>query len=153
MMGFPTNLKIEDRLPGEVKARRNMDYGELSQSIKVLLIMLTGFGVMLGIVRVAKVPLILSRILILPLFLGILLNIGRQWWSLMSSGERALVCLVLMPVGMVVLMRLVLGKALFTEILGHFIYDVLKWCFFLFWRIVGSIFYFPIWLIRRLIGN
>jgi hypothetical protein len=130
-----------------------MPHGELSQSIKVLLIMLTGFGVMLGIVRLASVPLILARILILPLFLGILWSVGRQWWGLLSSGERALMFLVLFPVGMIALMRLILGKDLFRHILGNFIYDVLKWSFFQFWRIVGLIFYFPIWLIRRLLGR
>ena len=122
-----------------------MYYGELSQSIKVLLIMLTGFGVMLGIVRLASVPLILARILILPLFLGILLTTGRQWWDLLPPAERAFMCLVLLPVGMIVFLRLILGKTLFTQISGHFIYDVLKWSFFRFWRIVGNIFYFPIY--------
>jgi hypothetical protein len=130
-----------------------MYYGELSQSIKVLLIMLTGFGVMLGIVRLASVPLILARILIFPLFLGILLTAGRQWWDLLPPAERAFMCLVLLPVGMIVFLRVILGKNLFTQILGHFIYDVLKWSFFKFWRIVEIIFYFPIWLIRRLLGN
>jgi hypothetical protein len=131
----------------------NMYHGELSQSIKVLLIMLTGFGVMLGIVRVASVPLILARILILPLFLGILWNVGRQWWNLLPPGERALVFLVLFPVGMIALMRLILGKDLFRHVLGNFIYDVLKWSFFQFWRIVGLVVNFPIWLIRRLLGR
>jgi hypothetical protein len=130
-----------------------MSYGELSQSVKVLLIMLTGFGVMLGLVRLASVPRMLARLLILPLFLGILWNAGRQWWRLSPPGERGLICLALFPVGLIVLMRLILGKDLFMQILGHFIYDALKWSFFQFWRIVGGVFYFPVWLIRRLFGR
>lgn len=64
-----------------------MPHGDLRQSIKVLLLMLTGFGVMLGIIRLASVPLIPARILILPLLLGILWNMGRPWWGLLSSGS------------------------------------------------------------------
>lgn len=115
--------------------------------------MLTGFGVMLGVVRIASVPMFLARILLLPLLLVTFWNVGRQWWNLLPPGERVLICIVLLPVGMIVLMRLVLGKDLFKHILGNFIYDALKWSFLKFWRIVQLIFYFPIWLIRRTFGR
>ena len=104
-----------------------MYQSELSQLLKLLFIMLTGFGVMLGIVRIARVPLILARLFIFPVLLVILWNAGRQWWTMLPLGQRALVFLVLLPVGMMVIMRLVLGKELFNHILGNFLYDVLKW--------------------------
>lgn len=128
-----------------------MNYGELTHYIKLLLIMLTGFAVMLGIVRLASVPMILARIIILPIFLGILWNVGFHWWSLLPPGKRVFVFLVLFPVGMILIMRLILGRDLFRHILGNFIYDVLKWTFFQIWRLLALIFYFPIWLIRRLL--
>lgn len=65
-------------------------------------------------------------------------------------GERALVVLLLFPLGLIAFMRLILGKDLFRHILGNFIYDFLKWSFFQLWCILGVIFYSAIWLICRL---
>ncbi|MBW2135840.1 MAG: hypothetical protein JRG72_11560 [Deltaproteobacteria bacterium] len=127
-----------------------MEQTELITAIKQLLIMLVGFGVILGLIRVSRLPKILARILILPIILGMLYAAGHQWWVQLPAVQQQLVLIVLLPVALVILLRLVLGAELFREVLGNFIYDLLKNGFILLFNLTVGLFSLPIRLIRLL---
>jgi len=112
--------------------------------------MLVGFGVILGLIRVSRLPKILARILILPIILGMLYAAGRQWWGQLPALQQQLVLIVLLPVALVILLRLVMGAELFREVLGNFIYDLLKNGFILLFNLTVGLFSLPIRLIRLL---
>jgi len=100
--------------------------------------MLMGFGVMLGIIRISRVPKILARILLTPIILGILYSISLQYWHQMSQAQKTLALILFFPIVIVSLLRFILGAELFREVLSHFIYDVLKnGVFAVFWLLGG----------------
>lgn len=107
---------------------------ELRQSITLLLVLGLAFAAMLGVIAPRRVPGILGRILLLPLLLGVLFAVLGQLFREASPLMQLVLLLGLGPIALVVLLRIVLGKSLFTHILGNLIYDLLKAAFLGAWR-------------------
>jgi len=127
-----------------------MNSSELANSIKLLMLMLVSFGVMLGFIRLARLPQILVRILIIPMVLGILFAMGRQGWGELPPVQQAMALLVVLPIGLIILLRIALGKEIFKHVIGNLVYDLLKNGFFFFFRLIGAVFAMPVWFFRWL---
>jgi len=130
-----------------------MNSSELYNSIKLLMLMLVSFGVILGFIRLARLPQILVRILIIPVVLGIIFAMGRQGWGQLPPLQQAMALLVVLPIGLIILLRMVLGKEIFKHVIGNLVYDLLKNGFFFFFRFIGAMFAMPVRFFRWLWAN
>jgi hypothetical protein len=74
-----------------------------------------------------------GRFILLPLSTALLPATGQSF-ATVSPWMQLVLLLALGPVALVGLLRLVLGKVLFTHILGNLLYDLLKTAFFGAWR-------------------
>ncbi|MHB9074220.1 MAG: hypothetical protein ACYC6G_11925 [Desulfobaccales bacterium] len=103
-----------------------MQPSDPNEAFKLLLLILTGLGVMLGIIRISRVPKIFARILFIPLIIGIIYSAGIDFWRQLPVAYQIITLIVLLPIFLIVLLRIVLGADLFREVLGNLIYDLLK---------------------------
>lgn len=99
---------------------------ELRRSLAPLFVLGLALAVILGLIAPRRVPGILGRFFLLPLLVAFLLSLGWQSLRAASPWTQLLLLLTLGPVVLVVLLRLLLGQALFTHLLGDLLYDLLK---------------------------
>jgi len=125
-----------------------MDNNQLIYNLKLLFIMLVGFGVMVGLIRISSLPKIFARILIGSFLIGILFSVGREYWHQLTAPWQWLILMLLMPLFLVILLRVILGANLFRHVLGSFIYDMLKQGFLLFFRLVSNLAKAPFDILR-----
>ncbi len=110
--------------------------------LKPLLLALLGLGVVLGLVSKQQVLRTIGRMIFFPVLLAVILTYGKQIWIHMDSFSQMAVAVAILLAGIVFLLKIVLGKELFTDVLGNFIYDVLK-----------TVVLFPFRLIKRIIQS
>ena len=96
-------------------------------AFRMLVILCTAFGVILGIVKPKTLPRRLTMILFMPLLIAIVLSFLKGMSAGMNVVEQMLLWSIVLIVGFVLILRFLLGRELFQHVLGHFVYDVLKW--------------------------
>ncbi len=94
--------------------------------IRVLMITIIGLGLILGLISNRKAFALIARVLLMAALLPIGIAVIQPAFSQLSLFERIITILIVSLIGLVLILRIVLGKILFTEIVGHFLYDVLK---------------------------
>lgn len=128
-----------------------MEAASLSESLKVLFLVVIGLGVTVGLIKLNALPKIFFRLLIAPIVIGVLYTVGLQHWQQLPHFYQQAALIVLLPVALIVVLRVILGADLFREILGNFLYDLLKTLFLALWRLLAQLFMFPVKLIRYLL--
>lgn len=125
-----------------------MDSNQLTYNLKLLFIMLIGFGVMVGLIRISSLPRIFARLLIGSFLIGILFSIGREYWQQLAGPWQWLILMLVLPLFLIILLRVILGAKLFRHVLGSFIYDMLKHGFLLFFRLISNFATAPLEILR-----
>lgn len=96
-------------------------------AFRLLIILCTALGVILGIIKRNALPRRLMMILFTPLLIAIALSILKGMASGMNIFGQMLLWGVVLIVGLALILRLLLGRELFQHVVGSFVYDVLKW--------------------------
>jgi len=125
-----------------------MGASNLVESMRLLFLVIVGLGVMLGLIRIKALPKIFFRLLIVPIIIGVFYTLGLQHWQQLPSFYQQLALIILLPVGLAVTLRIILGADLFREILGNFLYDIFKNLFLALCRLLANLVTFPLRVFR-----
>lgn len=109
---------------------------EISSSIKVLIFILMAIGLIFGLVSKARIGKYILGLVFIPIVLGVIWTIFKGAYSGMSALQSMLFATIILVVGLVVVLRILLGKELWSTVVGNFIYDVIKWLFLLPFRMI-----------------
>ena len=104
----------------------------------LLVILFIAFGLMLGFFTKGQALRKLGRVLLIAAFVPIFIGVGKGYFYQLSSGQKLIFAVAVSTVGIFVVLRILLGKDLFNEVMGRFIYDGLKAIFLLPFRIIGK---------------
>lgn len=91
-----------------------------------LIIIIIAFGLILGFLSRKQAFNKLGRILIIAALSPVLISISKNTFSQLPSWQKPLVAIVFLAAGLFLILRILLGKDLFNNIAGNFIYDGLK---------------------------
>jgi hypothetical protein len=110
----------------------------------LLMFILIALGITIGLVKPRRMGRLVIWLIFGPALIGVGFNMGKQiFWTL--SPVQQILFIILVPVGaIVILLRLVLPRDVWANVLGNFIYDLLKFVVLLPFRMIG-------WLIDLII--
>lgn len=108
--------------------------------LKPLFLVLMAFGLMLGLLSRKKVFKAIGRMIFLPMLFWVLFNYINRFYNNLNTFPQVLFLVVFSILILVAILRLTLGKTVFTDVLGNFIYDLLKAFFLLPFRLMTKLF-------------
>jgi hypothetical protein len=108
--------------------------------LKPVIFMLLAVGVILGLLSPRKaIGRILAMVILVPMAVGIGGGYLKTFVENAATPADFAILLAGVLLVIIVLLRILLGKEIFTHIIGNFIYDILKESFFMFFRLLGRL--------------
>ena len=102
-----------------------------------LAIVFIGLGLILGVFTRDQAFRKLGRVIIFAALFPILIQIGRSYFSQLPIEQKMIFVLIMLPVGIFIGLRILLGRDIFNDIMGRFIYDALRFVITLPFRIIS----------------
>lgn len=106
----------------------------------LLSILLIAFGLILGFLSKGQAFKKLGRVLLIVALAPIFIGVGKTYYYQMPQAQKIILFLIIIPGGTLIILRILLGKDIFNNVLGSFIYDAIK-----------AVFTFPFKIISKLI--
>jgi len=105
----------------------------------LLVILLIAVGLILGFFTSGQALRKLGRVLLIVAFAPVLIGIGKNHFSQLPSEQKLIFAILLSVVAILVVLRIFLGKGLFNEVMGRFIYDGVRAVFMFPFRLISSL--------------
>lgn len=102
-----------------------------------LAIVLIGFGLILGVFTRDQAFRKLGRILIFVALTPILIGAGKSYFYQLPVAQKIILASIMLPVGIFIALRILLGRDIFNDVMGRFIYDALRFVITLPFRIIS----------------
>lgn len=113
---------------------------ETFAQLRVLIFLLLIFGFTVGVVSKKKITRFIAGMIFMPTLVAIVFHYIKQVRAAMDPTSSLLFTIGILVVGLILVLRFLLGKDIWHSVAGDFVYDVLKWIFFLPFRIVRGLF-------------
>lgn len=105
----------------------------------LLVIILLAFGLIFGIFSREQVFRKIGRVLLIVALSPILLGAGKNYYAQLPPVQKVVLPILIIPLVLILLLRLLLGKDLFSDIIGNFFYDGIKFIVSLPFRIASRL--------------
>lgn len=100
---------------------------ETFTQLRFLMFLILIFGFTVGVVSQKRITKFIAAMIFMPMLLGLVWYYIRYFRANLPPMESLLFTTGILVVGLVLVFRFLLGKGLWHDLAGHFIYDVLKW--------------------------
>jgi hypothetical protein len=107
--------------------------------LALFIILFIAFGLILGFFPRQKAFRKLGRVLIMAAFVPFFISLSKNYFYQLPSEQKLLFSIVLIVGGFFVLLRIVLDRDLFNEVMGRFVYSGLKAIFIFPFKIVSKL--------------